>query len=347
MPWTSPSAYSCQAAIAPRRAQGRRAAPPARSEHGLARDHHPSQVDPVGDRAADEGERGDGERLHERERADGDRRVGQLEHQPVRRDLLHPRADERDRRCRRSRAGSCGAAGGCRRCVSPSALSGAAERATAHATAVAARSIGIAEHEDAVALLGDGDRLGHDDVRRRAGRAGAPAGRSGRSMNQSRPTGSPAATGSPGSSIASNIPSSGETTIVARVAAVEDHGGRQAERGARLHLALEHADVAQHVVEPAPGEPVHRRRDASAAAELGRDHELALALRLDGQQPVAVDVDVEEVPVASSTPPSPRASPCAARGRRRRACASRGGTRRCARPSACRSRRRRAGRARS
>ena len=63
------------------------------------------------------------------------------------------------------------------------------------------------------------------------------------------------------------------------------------------HLALEHADVPEHVREPAPGELVHRRRHAPAAAELGRDHELALLLGLDAEQPGAVDVDVEEVVV--------------------------------------------------
>ena len=117
-------------------------------------------------------------------------------------------------------------------------------------------------------------------------------------MNQSRPTGSPAATGSPGSSMASNMPSSGETTIVVRIAAVEDDRRREPERRAGLHLALEHADVPQHVVEPAPREPIDVRRNAAAAAELGRDHDLALVLCLDGQQPGAVDVDVEEVEVA-------------------------------------------------
>ena len=40
------------------------------------------------------------------------------------------------------------------------------------------------------------------------------------------------------------------------------------------------------------------RRDAAAAAELGRDHDLALVLGLDGQEAGAVDVDVEEVEVA-------------------------------------------------
>ena len=59
-------------------------------------DDHPPQVDPVGDRAADERERGDRERLHERERAHRDRGVRELEHEPVRSDLLHPGADERD-----------------------------------------------------------------------------------------------------------------------------------------------------------------------------------------------------------------------------------------------------------
>ena len=38
-------------------------------EHGLARHDHPPQVDPIGDRAADQRERGHRQRLHERERA--------------------------------------------------------------------------------------------------------------------------------------------------------------------------------------------------------------------------------------------------------------------------------------
>ena len=65
-------------------------------EHGLARHDHPPQIDPVGDRAADERERGDRERLHERECSHRHRGVRELEHEPVRSDLLHPRADERD-----------------------------------------------------------------------------------------------------------------------------------------------------------------------------------------------------------------------------------------------------------
>ena len=56
-------------------------------------------------------------------------------------------------------------------------------------------------------------------------------------------------------------------------------------------------DVPEHVREAAPGEPVHGLGHAAAAAELGRDHDLALVLRLDRQQAVAVHVDVEEVEV--------------------------------------------------
>ena len=65
-------------------------------QHRLAGDDHPPQVDPVGDRAADERERGHGQRLDERERSHRDRGVRELEHEPVRSDLLHPGADERD-----------------------------------------------------------------------------------------------------------------------------------------------------------------------------------------------------------------------------------------------------------
>ena len=67
-----------------------------REQHALAADHHPPQVDPVRDRAADERDERDRQRQHERERADRDGRVGEVEDQPVRRDQLHPRADERD-----------------------------------------------------------------------------------------------------------------------------------------------------------------------------------------------------------------------------------------------------------
>ena len=95
MPWTKPSTYSCQTAITPvEREHGEQRR--VHREHGLARHDHPPQIDAIGDRAADESERGDRQRLHERERADRDRRVRELEHQPVRSDLLHPRADERD-----------------------------------------------------------------------------------------------------------------------------------------------------------------------------------------------------------------------------------------------------------
>ena len=95
MPWTKPSTYSCQTAISPVSASTASTAAFTASTR-LARHDHAPQVDPVGDRAADERERGDRERLDERERSDGDRRVRQLEHEPVRSDLLHPRPDERD-----------------------------------------------------------------------------------------------------------------------------------------------------------------------------------------------------------------------------------------------------------
>ena len=65
-------------------------------------------------------------------------------------------------------------------------------------------------------------------------------------------------------------------------------GSRRAEGRARpgSDFTLEDADVAEHVVETAPREPMHRCRNPAAAAELGRDHDLALVLGLDRQQAV-------------------------------------------------------------
>ncbi len=73
-------------------------------------------------------------------------------------------------------------------------------------------------------------------------------------------------------------------------------GGRPSD-GAGLDLAVEDTDVAEDVREPAPREPVHGCRNTAAAPELGGDHELPLALGLDREQPGAVHVDVEVVPV--------------------------------------------------
>ena len=65
-------------------------------EHRLDGDEHPPEVDPVRDGPANQSECRDGQRLHEGEHADGERRAGQVEDEPVGGDLLHPRPDERD-----------------------------------------------------------------------------------------------------------------------------------------------------------------------------------------------------------------------------------------------------------
>src|SRR5437763_14444792 len=63
-----------------------------------------------------------------------------------------------------------------------------------------------------------------------------------------------------------------------------DHRLAEPELLARRRLAGEHAEVAQHVREAALGDAVRRRRHLAAAAELGRDDDLALALRLADEQ---------------------------------------------------------------
>ena len=75
----------------------------------LRRHHQPARVEPVGEHAGEQAEDAEREELAEDEDADGDRRSGQLEHEPGHRDVLHPRARDRDRSGRRRRAGSCGA----------------------------------------------------------------------------------------------------------------------------------------------------------------------------------------------------------------------------------------------
>ena len=61
----------------------------------------------------------------------------------------------------------------------------------------------------------------------------------------------------------------------------------------------QHPDVPQHVREPRLRDPVRRSGDVPAAAELGRDDDLALPLRLADEQPGAGDVDVDEVVVGA------------------------------------------------
>src|SRR6476619_1224560 len=145
----------------------------------------------------------------------------------------------------------------------------------------------LAEHEDAVALLGRGDRLRDDDVAVEWGRDldGRPVWAVDEPEAPDR---------LPGRDGVSRLEERLEEPVLARdddrrrVAPVEDHGRGEAEGRAGLHLALQDADVAEDVPEAAPGEPVDGRRHTPAAAELGRDHELALVLRLDREQPVPV-----------------------------------------------------------
>ena len=61
----------------------------------------------------------------------------------------------------------------------------------------------------------------------------------------------------------------------------------------RVIVSREDTEVAQHVGEAVDREPV-LRRDVPTAAELGRDHDLPLPLRLADEQPRAGDVDVHE-----------------------------------------------------
>ena len=295
MPWTKPRTYSCQTSITSGQRRARRA--PRRSASSTA-----SQAITIRRRSTrsaiappTSARRRDRQRLDERERTDRDRRVRQLEDEPVRRDLLHPRADERDRRCRRSRGGSCGAAAGCEGAVAERV----SERrpSSGPPQSSAARSIGCPSTKTQSPCSVARDRLRHcdDAVERRAEISGGAVG----PVDEPEPAdGLARGDRIAGSRIASNSPSSGERTMFAGSRPSRITAGGRPERGARLDLALEDADVAEDVREPAPREPVHRCRDAAAAAELGRDHELALALGLDRQQAGAVDVDVEVVPVA-------------------------------------------------
>ena len=54
-----------------------------------------ARVDAVGDDAGDEAEERERDEPPERERADRERRAGELDHEPGERDVLHPRARER------------------------------------------------------------------------------------------------------------------------------------------------------------------------------------------------------------------------------------------------------------
>ena len=114
-----------------------------------------------------------------------------------------------------------------------------------------------------------------------SGARSTSGGRPGVSGNHSRATGSPALHLRGRLEQALEDPVLRRDHVVGGIASVEDHGVGLAEGGARLHLALEHAHVPEHVREAAPGELVDGGGHAAAAAELGRDHELALVLGLD------------------------------------------------------------------
>ena len=82
--------------------------------------------------------------------------------------------------------------------------------------------------------------------------------------------------------------------------------------GPGFRFTGQHAEVDQHVVQTVLRQPMHRGRDRLAASHLGRDHDLALPLGLDRQQPAAGDVGVQERKVASPRPASRRPSAAAA-----------------------------------
>ena len=119
--------------------------------------------------------------------------------------------------------------------------------------------------------------------------------RSGRSRKWICPTGCPADDAV--AEVDERLPEAGlrREQIVVDLGRAPDHR----RRVARLHLAGEHADVAEHVREAALRDPVRRGGDVPAAAELGRDDELALPLGLADEQARAGDVDVDEVVVRS------------------------------------------------
>ena len=62
----------------------------------LGHEQQPADVEAVDHRADGQAEERHRQELGEGERSDGERRSGQVEHEPVRSDLLHPRTDERD-----------------------------------------------------------------------------------------------------------------------------------------------------------------------------------------------------------------------------------------------------------
>ena len=221
-----------------------------------------------------------------RERADRDGRMRQLQHEPRGRDLLHPRPGERDRLAAEVEA------------VVP-VLADARERLGASAVLTAARKPRSAGRRRTRCRPASVDRDRADDRRDAVERRGSigSARASSCSGNQSRADRArPPATAAPGSSSPSKMPVLLDDHVVARVAPVEDHrvGSPIAPRRPRPRAR---PTCRSTFVEPAPRELVHRRRHAAAAAELGRDDDLPLVLRLDRQQPVPFDVDVEEVEV--------------------------------------------------
>ena len=131
--------------------------------------------------------------------------------------------------------------------------------------------------------------------------------------------------------------------VVGRVARVEDDRVGEAERGSGLDLAHEHADVPQDVGEAPLCDPMDGGRDVSAAAEFGRDDDLALVLGFHVRGGRSRRCRCTGSGSRCSTPAWLRASLAAGPGRRRRACARRGRTRSSSRRCACRSRRRRSG----
>ena len=154
-----------------------------------------------------------------------------------------------------------------------------------------------ADHGDVVALVGRRDRADDaDDAGGRARDDRAARGRAARGSGSGRRAG-PASTRSPRSTNVSQRPRLRREQVVLDLGRPHDHRRLEAERSRVCDLAREHAEVAQHVREAALRDPVRRGGDVAAAAELGRDDDLALPLGLADEQAGAGDVDVDEVEV--------------------------------------------------
>ena len=236
----------------------------------LRHEQQAADVEAVDHRADEEAEERHGQELRERERSDGERRAGQLEHEPVGGDLLHPRADERH---------------GVADEVEPevAVVAQARERPSADPReesrqASSPASIGwpVVKTPSPASVAGIARITASTPS---SGARSTSGGRPGVSGNHSRATGSPARTSAGGSSSRLEDPVLGRDHVVGRIAAVDDDGVGLAERGARDCTSPSSTPRCRSTfVRPLQASSCTGRH-AAAAAELGRDHELALASR--------------------------------------------------------------------